>query len=231
MTEQDQHQIERDIKALYQRMTKKQVCALLSISPKTLERRMARGIYKFTRSGEGQYAPVSFTFADLGLPEPVPEPTPVLETVPVVEPTPELAPAPTFSPTPLGPIELQREADERFAQDYKRGEATDSAGNTINGTNERWPTKGIQTLLGPMEPKPRERVQHVTTMEKIANAQPPTVGTDGEPVLHAGSDNHPFFGPKNRACGGGTSKPRDPNQTRNDYLKEIFADIRRGFSR
>jgi hypothetical protein len=208
-------------------MTKKQVCALIGISPKTLERRMAKGVYKFTRTDEGQYAHVSFTHADVGLPEPAPASEPVISPAPAV---PEPIPEPEFAPVPLGAVELQREADERFAQDYKRGEATDSAGNTINGTNARWPTKGIQTLLGPMEPKPRERVQHVTTMEKIALAQPQMIGTDGEPVLHAGSDNHPYFGAHNRACGG-PSKPRHPNQKRQEMLNTIFADIRRGFSR
>ena len=208
-------------------MSKKEACALLGISPKTLQRRMSKGVYKFTRAGEGQYAELSFTHAGLGLPEPESAPDRVIDLAYAApEPTPEPEPAPTFSPTPPGPIELQREADERFAQDYKRGEATDSAGNTINGTNERWPTKGIQSLLGPQEPRPKV-AEHVTTMEKH---QRPMIGTDGEPVVHAGSDNHPFFGAHNRACGG-TSKPRHPNQTRQELLNAIWSDIRRGYSR
>lgn len=133
-------------------MTKREACALLGISPKTLQRRMSKGVYTFTRTGEGHYAELSFTHADLGLtePAPVPEPTPVLETAPAApEPTPE--PAPTFAPTPLGPIELKEQADRRFADDYKRGLVGDSAGNKIDGTNEKWPTKGAQSLLGPVE--------------------------------------------------------------------------------
>src|SRR5882724_7824456 len=51
-------------------LTKTQACELLGISPKTLGRRMASGRYTFTRTGEGQYAEVSFTHSDLGLPEP-----------------------------------------------------------------------------------------------------------------------------------------------------------------
>jgi hypothetical protein len=131
-------------------MTKKEVCDLLNISPKTLQRRMSKGQYTFSRTGEGQYAELSFTFADIGLPEPTPaapEPTPALETAPAaptVEPTPE----PTFAPSPLGTIELARQADERFADDFRRGEATDSLGNKIDGTNKLWPNKGAQSLVG-----------------------------------------------------------------------------------
>ncbi|MGD1076782.1 MAG: hypothetical protein ABR881_00545 [Candidatus Sulfotelmatobacter sp.] len=134
-------------------MTKKQVCELLCISPKTLQRRIAKGQYKFTSTGEGQFAELSFTHADLGLiepvpvPEPTPEPVPALETAPAAPAAP--TPEPKFAPTPLGPIELQREADERFAQDYKRGLATDSLGNTIGGTNDSRPTLGAVSLIGP----------------------------------------------------------------------------------
>ncbi len=45
--------------------TKKQAAALLGISPRTLDRRMKAGVYKFTRTGEGQFAELSFTHADL----------------------------------------------------------------------------------------------------------------------------------------------------------------------
>jgi hypothetical protein len=53
-------------------LTKRDACRLLGISERTLRRRMADGTYKFTRNGEGQYAEVRFTYADLGLPEPTP---------------------------------------------------------------------------------------------------------------------------------------------------------------
>jgi hypothetical protein len=207
-------------------MTKKEACALLGISPKTLQRRMSKGVYKFTRAGEGQYAELSFSHADLGLTEPAPVPTPVLEIAPAAPvPTPELAP--TFALAPLGPVELRREADERFAQDYKRGEVADSAGNTINGTNERWPTKGIQSLLGPMKPKPKEKFScdaHMTLQNR-----PTMIGVDGESVLHAGSDNHPMQ--QGRTNVGAKPKPQHPNQSRQDMLNAIWADIGREYSR
>ncbi len=47
--------------------------------------------------------------------------------------------------------------DERIASDlafadlYRAGLVTDSSGNTINGTNAKFPNKGIQSLLGPVE--------------------------------------------------------------------------------
>jgi len=121
-------------------LTKKEACKLLGISPRTLERRMASGRYKFTRTGEGQFAELSFTYTGIG----VPEPAPVVEPVPAVEVEPE----PKFAPSPLGPIELKAEADQRFADDFKRGKATDSLGNRIDGTNKLWPNKGAQSLVG-----------------------------------------------------------------------------------
>lgn len=50
-------------------MTKKEAAQALGISLRTLERRMADGSVKFSR-GDEQFAEVSFTLADLGLPEP-----------------------------------------------------------------------------------------------------------------------------------------------------------------
>lgn len=121
-------------------LTKKEACKLLGISPRTLDRRMAKGQYKFTRSGVGQFAELSFTHADIGLPEPAP----VVELVPAVTVEPE----PQFAPSPLSESELRAEADQRFADDFKRGKATDSLGNKIDGTNEKWPLKGAQSLVG-----------------------------------------------------------------------------------
>lgn len=123
-------------------LTKKEAAALLGISLRTLDRRMAKGVYTFTRTGEGQYAELSFTHAGIGLPEPAP----VVVPVPAV--TVEDEPEPQFAPSPLGPIELKAEADQRFADDFKRGEATDSIGNRIDGTNRKWPNKGAQSLIG-----------------------------------------------------------------------------------
>jgi hypothetical protein len=38
-----------------------------------------------------------------------------------------------------------------FAEAYLQNDATDSAGNKIDGTNMRFPRKGMQTLLGPVD--------------------------------------------------------------------------------
>ena len=144
-------------------MTKQDVCQLLGISEKTLQRRMLKGVYKFTRNGVGQYAPVSFTMTDIGLPEP---PAPVeAAPAPVATPAPVLEPIVT-KPTRLGNIELQRQKDEVFADLFKRGEATDSCGNTINGSNPKWPAKGVPSLLGPTEP--RERIKVSTTDHMVS---------------------------------------------------------------
>jgi hypothetical protein len=77
-------------------LSKKEAAALLGISPRTLERRLAAGRYSCTRTGDGPYAALNFTCADLGLPEPAlapvvvvaPEPTPT-PLAPKVEPEPE----------------------------------------------------------------------------------------------------------------------------------------------
>jgi hypothetical protein len=53
-------------------MKKLEVCRLLSISLRTLERRMSTGEIKFTRSGQGQYASVDFNPNDLQLAAPEP---------------------------------------------------------------------------------------------------------------------------------------------------------------
>ena len=96
-------------------------------------------------------------------PEPVPVPVPVLMPAPAVpEPTPE----PKFAPAPLGPIERQREADERFADDFKRGEATDSLGNKISGTNDSRPTLGAVSLVGNIDQTQRPAIDsqaHMTS--------------------------------------------------------------------
>ena len=221
------------------KLTKREACALLSISPKTLQRRINKGQYKFTRIGEGQYAELSFTHADLGLPEPEPTPTPT-PVAPAVTPAVETAPAvpepePKIAPAQLGPIELQREADQRFADDYKRGLVTDSAGNTINGTNERWPTKGVQSLLGPLEAKPREKFScnsHMSDYWRM-NDQP-QVGWNGEVIVDASSDSHPLNRERvlrEQAIKSTPTRQPHPNQSRQDMLNQIWADIRRGYSR
>jgi hypothetical protein len=154
-------------------MTKSEVCSLLGISEKTLQRRMLKGVYKFTRHGDGQYAPVSFTMTDIGLPEPpapvVAAPAPVVTDAPVLEPI-------VTKPTRLSEIELQRQKDEVFADLFKRGEAADSTGNKVDGSNKRWPNKPV-SLLGPTNDLdfsgPKETQSHM---------QPELLGTWNGPL-------------------------------------------------
>lgn len=145
-------------------MTRKEVCSLLGISEKTLQRRLTKGVYSCTRNGVGQFAPIIFTMTDIGLPEP---PAPVVEAAPapVVTDAPVLEPIVT-KPTRLSNIETKQQEDEVFADLFKRGEATDSCGNTITSTNAKWPTKGVPSLLGPTEP--RERVRVSTTDHMVS---------------------------------------------------------------
>ena len=196
-------------------MTKKEACALLGISPRTLDRRMTKGIYTFTRTGEGQFAELSFTHTDIGLPEPTPEPVPV--PVPV-ESKHDVQIRPEYNDEPT---------ERTFAERYRANEVPDSAGNYFDGSNPRWPTKGVQSLLGPIEPKPKEKFScdsHMTFQNRQT-----IVGVDGELVLHAGSENHPLQ--QGHTNIGSKPRPQHPNQSRNDMLKTIWADIRRGYSR
>src|ERR1019366_9781622 len=85
-------------------MNKREAATLLHISPRTLERRVKAGRYTCTRAGEGQYAEVTFTYADIGLTDPTPVVIPLeishpeLYRTPVhVEPEPEPAPEPSVS--------------------------------------------------------------------------------------------------------------------------------------
>jgi hypothetical protein len=61
--------------------------------------------------------------------------------------------------------------DREFAEKYRSGEATDSAGNKIDGTNSRWPLSdrddGIAavTLLGPTAKEPKVKGETQNHME------------------------------------------------------------------
>jgi hypothetical protein len=67
-------------------LTKAEAAALLYISVSTLTRRMRSGQYKFTRTGTGKWDAVTFTYEQLGLKEPMPEPVADSATRPEPEP-------------------------------------------------------------------------------------------------------------------------------------------------
>jgi hypothetical protein len=127
-------------------LSKQKVCQLLHISATTLWRRIKAGTYTCTRGGDEQFSSLSFTYADIGLPEPqtIAEPMPVIA---------EVSAEPTRNPPP-SKVSHYEDADELpaddFAERYKAGEATDSSGNKIDGTNNRW--SETPSLLGPTVP-------------------------------------------------------------------------------
>ena len=135
-------------------LSRKQAADLLGICVKTLQRRMKDGTYKYTKIGKGQYAEVQFTYADIGLHEPV-EPAPTPELV-ITEPLPEPEPEPV-----LADAEIRQQADWEFAGRYLSGHATDSCGNKIDGTNARFLT-GSKSLIG-IGPEDRAQPQRQDT--------------------------------------------------------------------
>lgn len=152
-------------------MTRKQAADLLGISLSTLQRRTKAGQYTATKTGTRQFAAVAYSHAGLGLPEPQrdividpryedepPKPQPVV----VVPPTPEPS-----------AIDRKLEQDAEFAARYLAGEATDSSGNRVDGRNDMFPSKGIQSLLGPV---PRQEP-----------AKPPSGASHMDPALVGGA--------------------------------------------
>jgi hypothetical protein len=187
---------------------------------------MASGRYTFTRTGEGQYAAISFTHSDLGLPEPS---VSNLETHPsvtnlVTQPTIAVVPQSSES-EPLADCAnrpaTQEAIDLEFAAKYKAGLVEDSYGNRIG---EARPL----TALGPMEPKPKKKFDGAEHMDqRLIGTSHPVRGIDGEFIVHAGSDNHPLVALGRKA----EPALRHPNQTRQELLNAIRVDLRNGWSR
>jgi hypothetical protein len=190
-------------------LTKAEAAALLHISESTLQRRIKAGIYSCTRTGEGQYAPITFTYADLGLTEPTP-PTPEREPTPRVEvqPVPERERIPTLQESGGLPI------------------TEDSLGNPVHGPATKY------SLLGPHPP-----IQRTPTPGPFDHMDPALLGgrgtgVDGQPIFDAASDNHPLVA---QAIREGKMQPtptksRHPNRYRNEIL-QLLCDVRKGQSR
>jgi excisionase family DNA binding protein len=133
-------------------LSRKQAADLLGISIRTLDRWVKKGrIQAPKKIGEGQYAESVFTHSDLGLSEPEPKPkaTPI-PTIPEPEPEPEPS-----------DVEIREQADRMFADAYLSGEATDSCGNRIDGTNKRF-LYGSKSLIG-ISPQDRPQRQRRDT--------------------------------------------------------------------
>lgn len=216
-------------------LTKKEAIELLGISPKTLQRRMASGQYKFTRNGEGQYAEVTFTYADLGLPEPA-EPAPI---APVVESVtaPEPEPAPTSEPEPvpqrpLSNVDLRMIEDQIFADHYKQGLVTDSSGNTINGTNEKYPNVGPVTLLGPREPQQKPKASGTVHMDPrlVADPNVPCNPIDSDDYMELRQPGHKAR-MEQMYANAGVRRPTETEQKQVVDRAAVMAAIRQGFAR
>lgn len=171
-------------------MTKKQVLELLHISNSTLDRRMKDGTYKFTKAA-GRFGEVTFTRSDLGLPE-LPEiKLPYQDPIPPEPKFIRCEPKYFIRPTPA--IEKKQQEDLAFATAYKMGQATDSFGNKIDGSNDRCPESGVQTLV-PVPVReycpPADSQAHMSEVHRIntdipsANHSPLNPGVD-EQTLNA----------------------------------------------
>jgi hypothetical protein len=200
-------------------MTKKEACALLGISPRTLERRMTSGRYTFTRTGEGQFAELSFTHSDIGLPESSPVAVPPAESKPVhdVQIRPEYNDEPT---------------ERTFAERYLANEVPDSAGNYSDGSNPRWPTKGVQSLLGPIDAMPRVRPDTTAHMDPaligdIATAPNPVDSDEYQELLHPGHADRIVA----MYASAGVRQPSEQQRKQALDCRAISAAFRQGFSR
>jgi len=162
-------------------LTAKETCALLGISRATLGRRMVTGEVKFIKLPHKRQS-LLFIFAEpddvLPAPKPVPQPEPA-KTAPVKPLIPD------------SPIETKMADDMMFAERYVAGRASDSLGNKIDGTNDRRPTRGTVSLIGPQESRIRHRPDTASHMVPalVGNADTPHNPVDSDEfmeLLHPG---------------------------------------------
>ena len=92
---------------------------------------------------------------------------------------------------PITETDPRKRADLEFARKFLAGEATDSLGNDCHGKNP-FSESGPVSLLGPMEPVQRVKFDSTAHMDQALVYREPMIGTDGQPVVHAGSLNHPL---------------------------------------
>jgi hypothetical protein len=188
-------------------LSKAEACALLHISDSTMTRRMRAGQYKFTRTGNGQYAAVSFTYEGLGLVEPTPA-VAEAQPMPAVEAKPVPMPVPTLQESGELPI------------------TEDSLGNPVHGPATKY------SLLGPHPPiqpsVPPGPFDHMDAALLGGRG----IGVDGQTIFDAASDNHPINAAliAQGKLQPTPARPRHPNRYRNEIL-QFLCDVRRGQSR
>ena len=233
------------------RLSVKEVCEICGFSERTFFHRVKAGKIKPSRDEQNRIRdgrPRIYVSADaladylgitdeaqarerLGLPaieDQRPEPTPVDHKIFADVPdrrVPDIREPDAFVPREAG---FTDDAAENQAR-WNAGEVTDTAGNSSSG-NERWPSKGFVSLIGPLEPKPKKKFDSAEHMNPaLIGTSHPVRGIDGELIAHAGSNNHPLvaLGRKDEPA----PKPRHPNQTRQELLNAIWRDVRNGWSR
>ncbi len=147
---------------------------------------------------------------------PQPDPEPLPEPKPQPKRVPDIAEPDAFAPQPIDPATY-----------------TDSFGHPIAGNNHHKMFATVYEL-------PRDTQSH---MDPKLLGDTRTLGTDGAPIFHGGSDNHPLNSealyeafrkpgqPSFAEIRQIRTKPPHPNANRQAFLDAIFRDIGNGFSR
>lgn len=231
-----------------------EVCKRLKLNPSTFDRAVKAGKLPITHDASISVAGHPATLVELSdvarwrgiaedellallsVPEPEPAPQPVQpepesQPAPAVEPEP--APRPESAPEPeLPPIEQRALEDAEFAEAYKRGEATDSAGNTIIGSNDRFPSKGLQSLLGPVEEQPEHKPSGVSHMDPnlVCNPDVPHNPVDSDEFNELW---HPGHKDRKAAMYRDARIPQPSEQQVKQHVDRaaILAAFRQGYSR
>jgi hypothetical protein len=185
--------------------SRREAAHLLGISISTLKRRMASGQIKYTRTGTGQFSEVSFSREQLGL----------------------------KAEKPAAPVVVDRRKKQEIVPTLQQVDGLpitemieDSYGNKLDGS------KSTYSALGPNPPvelSPRPSTTDHMDPQLVATSRTMT-GTDGQPVVHAGSSNHPLnkdFKPVPTTAKSAPSW----NARRRDITQLIFAGVRSGWSR
>ncbi len=123
------------------------------------------------------------------------------------------------------------DAAENLAR-WNAGEVTDSAGNNGQGSNDRFPTKGPQTLLGPREP--RERVRPDTTVHmnpaligELWTAPNPVDSDEYLELLHPGTAERKA----QQYAQAGLRQPSEQDRKKHNDIAAIASAFRQGYSR
>ncbi len=110
-------------------LSKADACALLHISESTMTRRLKAGRYKATKQGDGKFAPLVFTYAGIGLTEPVAE----VESSDKLSEHPEPEPSGKLPERPEPGASSPRLPDLSTPDAFNPHEYRDSFGHSLTG--------------------------------------------------------------------------------------------------